>query len=83
MHYDYEVDTDEYINTINDGRQSGTPGTHVDVYWYATDEDNLPDPSYWGVARCMVTMSNNKSLRVNVKGWLTVRVEGSGPCWDR
>ena len=60
MHYDYEVDTDEYINTINDGQQSGTPGTHVDVYWYATDEDNLPDPSYWGVARCMVTMSNNK-----------------------
>jgi len=67
MYWDYEVDTDEDINTINDGHQSGVPGTHVDVYWFASDKSQFSKPSVLGDATCMVTMSNNKCDQFRIR----------------
>lgn len=67
MYWDFEVDTDNDINTINDGRQSSVPGTNVDVYWYATDQNNFSKPTVLGDATCMVTMSDNKCDQFRVR----------------
>ena len=67
MHSDYELDTDNDINTINDGRQSAVPGTHVDVYWYAADESHFSRPSVLGDATCKKTMSNNKCDQFRIR----------------
>lgn len=67
MHSEYELGTDNYINTINDGRQSGVPGTHVDVYWYAADKSHFSRPTVLGDATCMKTMSNNKCDQFRIR----------------
>ena len=67
MHSDYELDTDNDINTINDGRQSAVPSARVDMYWYAADESHFSRSTILGDATCMKTMSNNKCDQFRVR----------------
>ena len=67
MFSDYEVDTDNDINTINNGRQTNRPANHVDVYWYATSQNNLPSSTAVGSSTCVSPMSNNKCDQFRIK----------------
>lgn len=61
MRKDYEDQTNDDINTILTPRDCGTiPPSTVDVYWYATDKNNLPSPTAWASVKCVDTLSNNK-----------------------
>lgn len=67
MYWDYEYATDFDINTINDGRHSIIPGTHVDVYWKVTPKEDMPQPTAFGATKCMVTMGGNKCDQFRIK----------------
>ena len=67
MYSDYELDTANDINTINDGRQAAVPHARVDVYWYAADESHFSRPTILGDATCMKTMSNNKCDQFRIR----------------